>query len=86
MKALFSFASVLIVLAIVAVTVRTELRATQAAVAPAPASAASDAQGASAPFGGSSSPTLAQFRQELDKTMQTAADRAASAGGAADVR
>ncbi len=83
MKAIFSFASLLIVLAVVAVTVRNELRATRQLL-PEPAGAASDTASASAPFGGSSSPSVSQFQRELDKTMRSAADRAASAGGAAD--
>jgi hypothetical protein len=81
MKALISFASLLIVLAVVAVSVRNELRATKKFL-PAAASGASDA--ASLPFGGTSSPTVSQFQHELDKTMQQAADRAAQAGSAAE--
>ena len=80
MRSLLTFGSLLIVLAVVGLSLRSQLRADKRFL---PASAAaSDA--ASAPFGGTSSPSVAQFQRELDKTMQQAAqqtaDRAASAG------
>lgn len=78
MKVMFSVLGMLVVLAIVLVNVRNQLHA---AKLDAPAAAASSA---SAPFGGTSSPSVAQFQQELDKQMRNAADRAASAGGEAD--
>jgi len=83
MKAIFSFAALLIVLAVVAVNVRNELRATQPR-APAPANAASEP--ASAPFGGASSPSVAQFQQELDKTLRNAAVQRAAADSDAESR
>lgn len=79
LKAILGFVSLLVVLAIVAVNARNQLRAVRP---PAPASAPADA--ASAPFGGTSSPSVAQFRRELDKTMRESAERAASAGAEAD--
>jgi len=80
MRALLTVASLLIVLAVVAVTVRGQLRADKRFL---PAAAA--ASGASsAPFGGSSSPSVAQFQRELDKTLSEAASHreaeSASAG------
>ena len=80
MRAMLTFASLLIVLAVVALSVRGQLQASKRFL---PASAAaSDA--ASAPFGGSSSPSVAQYQRELDKAMkadaQHTADQAASAG------
>jgi hypothetical protein len=80
MRALLTFASLLIVLAVIAVSVRSQLRADKRFL---PAAAA--ASGASsAPFGGSSSPSVAQFQRELDKTLSEAASHreaeAASAG------
>ncbi len=79
MRAMLTFASLLIVLAVVALAMRSQLQASKRFL---PASAASDA--ASAPFGGSSSPSVAQYQRELDKAMkaeaQHTADQAASAG------
>ncbi len=80
MRALLTFASLLIVLAVIAVLARTQLRADKRFL-PA-AAAASDAS--SAPFGGSSAPSVAQFQRELDKTLSEAASHreaeSASAG------
>jgi hypothetical protein len=42
------------------------------------------ASGASAPFGGTSSPSVAQFQRELDKTMREVNQRAARSGDEAD--
>ena len=84
MRALLTFGSLLIVLAVVALSVKSQLQANKRflASAPAPAPAASGA--ASAPFEGSSSPSVAQFQRELDKTLRETArhrdDQAASAG------
>ena len=80
MRAMLTFASLLIVLAVVALTMRSQLQASKRFL---PAStAASDAS--SEPFGGSSSPSVAQYQRELDKAMkadaQHTADQAASAG------
>ncbi|HEY9026867.1 MAG TPA: hypothetical protein VIP05_21420 [Burkholderiaceae bacterium] len=78
---MFSIAALLLVLAIVAINVRNQLHAARQL---APRAAASSSQAASAPFGGTSSPSVAQFQQELDKQMKAAAERAASAGAEAD--
>jgi hypothetical protein len=80
MRALLTFGSLLIVLAVIGLSVRSQLQASKRFL---PAAAgASDAS--SAPFGGSSSPTVAQYQRELDKAMKAAAqhtaDQAASAG------
>jgi hypothetical protein len=83
MKGMLSLVGLLVVLAIVGISVRNQLRAVRPS-APVPASASAEA--ASAPFGGTSSPSVAQFQQELDKQMRNASERAASAGGEADVR
>ena len=80
MRSLLTFGSLLIVLAIIALLVSNQLRANKRLLVAAPA--ASDA--ASAPFGGSSSPSVAQFQSELDKVLKAGArhtaDQAASAG------
>jgi len=77
-RAVFGILGLVVVLAIVGVNLRNNLRAAKA-VLPVPAASA-----ASGPFGGSSSPSVAQFQQELDRQMKAANERAASAGGAAD--
>jgi hypothetical protein len=79
MRGLFAGVGLLVVLAAVALSARNALHANQRFL---PAAAASGA--ASAPFGGGNSPGVAQFQQELDKTMRAEAARAASAGDAAD--
>ena len=80
MRAMLTYGSLLIVLAVVALTVRSQLQANRRFLPS--ASAASDAS--SAPFGGSTSPTVSQYQRELDKAMkasaQHTADQAASAG------
>ena len=81
MRVMFSVLGMLVVLAIVLINVRNQLHA---AKLDARASADASSAAASAPFGGTSSPSVAQFQQELDKQMRNAADRAASAGGEAD--
>jgi hypothetical protein len=79
MRALLTFGSLLIVLAVIALSVRSQLQASKRFLPPA---AASDAS--SAPFGGSSSPSVAQYQRELDQAMKASAqhtdDQAASAG------
>ena len=71
MRALLTFGSLLIVLAVVALSVKSQLQANKRFLA-------------SAPFEGSSSPSVAQFQRELDKTLRETArhrdDQAASAG------
>jgi hypothetical protein len=80
MRAVLTFASLLIVLAVVALSMRSQLQADKRFL-PSPAAAA---DASSAPFGGSGSPTVAQYQRELDKAMkadaQHTADQAASAG------
>ena len=76
MRAVFGILGLVVVLAIVGINLRNNLRAAKAVL---PAASAS-----SAPFGGTSSPDVAQFQQELDRQMKAANERAASAGGAAD--
>ena len=70
MRMLFSLLGLVFVVAIIGLNVRNNLRATRLAM-PAPAAAS----GASAPFGGTSSPSVAQFQRELDKTMREADQR-----------
>jgi hypothetical protein len=85
MRAMFSLVALLIVALIVGLNVRNELRATKgllpASGAPS-ANAASDA--ASAPFGGTSSPSVAQYQRELDRAMRDSAAHTASAAADAD--
>ena len=80
MRALLTFGSLLIVLAVVALSVKSQLQANKRFLASAPAASGA----ASAPFEGSSSPSVAQFQRELDKTLRETArhrdDQAASAG------
>ena len=80
MRAMLTFGSLLIVLAVIALSVRSQLQASKRFLPS--ATAASDAS--SAPFGGSSSPSVAQFQRELDKTLGEAASHreaeSASAG------
>jgi hypothetical protein len=78
-RAIFGLVGLLVVLAIVGINVRNELHA-QKALLVAPAGAA----GASAPFGGTSSPSVAQFQQELNKAMRGSADAAAARASEAD--
>jgi hypothetical protein len=78
MRLFFTFGSLLVVLAIVAVSVRTQLKASQR-VLPA-ANAASDAPAVPQ---GSPQQVMSQYQRELDKAMkagaQHTADQAASA-------
>ena len=79
MRALLTYGSLLIVLAVIALSVNNQLRANRRLLPSAAASSAS-----SAPFGGSSSPSVSQFQAELDKAMKASArhtdEQAASAG------
>jgi hypothetical protein len=78
----FSLLALVFVVAIIGVNVRNELRATRGAMS---ASAAADAAStASAPFGGTSSPSVSQFQHELDATMRQVNARAARSGDEAD--
>lgn len=76
MRAVLTYGSLLIVLAVIALSMSKQLRADKRLLP------ASDA--ASAPFGGSSSPSVAQYQRELDEAMKASArhtdDQAASAG------
>jgi hypothetical protein len=80
MRAMLTFGSLLIVLAVIALSARNQLRADQRFL-PA-ASAASDAS--SAPFGGRNSTSVSAYQRELDKAMKASAqhadEQAASAG------
>jgi len=79
MRVLLTYGSLLIVLAVIALSVSNQLRANKRLLRSVAASSAS-----SAPFGGSSSPSVSQFQAELDKAMKASArhadDQAASAG------
>ncbi len=72
-----SLVLLLIVLACIGLTVRSQLQASKRFL---PSAAAAS----SAPFGGASSPTVSEYQRELDKAMkagmQRTADQAASAG------
>ena len=76
---MLTFGSLLIVLAVIALAMRNQILANKRFL---PSRAASDAS--SAPFGGSSSPTVSEYQRELDKAMKAAArhtdEQAASAG------
>jgi hypothetical protein len=73
MRAIFSIASLVIVLCIIAITVQHQLRASrQIAPSAVPAEAA-------AAFGGASQPTAAQYQRELERTLKNgSAQRAAT--------
>jgi predicted lipid-binding transport protein (Tim44 family) len=77
MRAMLTFASLLIVLAVIAVSVRNELRASKSLVPSAGASAASG------PFVGTPRNQVSQYQHALDQAMkadaQHTADQAASA-------
>ena len=77
MRAMLTFGSLLIVLAVIAVSVRTELRASKAML---PSAAAS---GASSPFVGTPQNQVTQYQHVLEQAMkadaQHTADQAASA-------
>jgi hypothetical protein len=79
MRAMLTFGSMLIVLAVIALSMRHQLQAEKRFL---PSVAASGA--ASAPFRGSNSPAVSQYQRELDQAMKAAtqhtADQAASAG------
>lgn len=80
MRGIVSLVGLVIVLAIVGINVRNELRAQKALIVPAAAAPGA----ASAPFGGTSSPSVAQFQQELDKAMRGSADSTAARASDAD--
>ncbi len=81
MRAMLTFGSLLIVLAVIGVSVRSQLRANQRYLPSAQAASAAS----SAPFGGNASPNPAQFQAELEKTLrQGAAHRADEAASAED--
>lgn len=79
MRAMLTIGSLLIVLAIIGLALRSQLQASKRFL---PSAAVSDAS--SAPFGGSRAPTVAQFQRELDKTMQQAAQQSAERAATAD--
>ena len=81
MRAVFTFASLLVVLGIVVVTVRHQLQASRQLL---PAGNAPAAAGASAPFGGASQPSVAQYQRELDRALQAGVAGRASAAEAAE--
>ena len=79
MRAMLTFGSLLIVLAVVALSMRNQLRADKRFL---PSAAASGA--ASTPFDGTPRQAVSQYQRELDQAMKAAAqhtaDQAASAG------
>ena len=79
MRAMLTFGSLLIVLAVIALSVRTQLQADRRFL---PSAAASGA--ASGPFNGTPQNQVSQYQRELDKAMKAAArhtdEQAASAG------
>jgi len=76
MRAFFSIASLLIVLGVIAVAVKHQLRASQQFL---PSANAPSASAASEPFGGASRPNVAQFQRELDRTLKEGMATRASA-------
>ena len=80
MRGIFSLLGLVIVLAIIGINVRNEMRANKALLPH--AATASDA--ASAPFGGTSSPSVAQFQAELNKAVQDSAAHSANRAEAAE--
>ena len=80
MRAMLTYGSLLIVLAIVALLASNQLRANRRLLTTAPA--ASDAS--SAPFGGRDTTSVSEYQRELDKAMKASArhtdEQAASAG------
>ena len=81
MRAFFSIASLLIVLGVILVAVKHQLRASQAYL---PSRNAPAAAAASEPFGGASQPSVAQFQRELDRTLKEGAAARAAATEAAE--
>ena len=79
MRAMLTFGSLLIVLAVIALSMRTQLQANRRFL---PSAAASDA--ASGPLVGTPANQVSQYQRELDKAMKAAARhtdaQAASAG------
>ena len=81
MRALLTFGSLLVVLAVIGLSVKSQLQASKRYL---PAAAAASGA-ASAPFGGNSSPSVAQFQQELNKALNEGArHREAEAASAGD--
>ncbi len=80
MRGIFSLVALVVVLAIVGINVRNELHAQRGLIEPAAVAPGA----ASAPFGGTSSPSVAQFQQELNKAMQNGADANAARASDAD--
>jgi len=75
-RAVFTFASLLFVLLIVVVAVKHQLQASRQLL---PGANTPAAAGASAPFGGASQPSVAQYQRELDHALkQGMAGRASS--------
>ena len=79
MRAIFSIASLVIVLCVIAVAVQHQLRASRqylpTAAAPAEATAA---------FAGASQPTAAQYQRELERTLKAGAAQRGAATDAAE--
>ena len=67
----------MLVLGIIAVSVRNQMHASRALLSGPTAEA-------SAPFGGTSSPNVAQFQRELDKALRDSAAHTANATASAD--
>ena len=81
MRAMLTFGSLLIVLAIVALSMRTQLQANKRFM---PSAAAAASEAASGPFTGTPQNQVSQYQRELDKAMKAAShhtdEQAASAG------
>jgi hypothetical protein len=80
MRALFSIASLVIVLCIVMIAVQHQLRAARPFLPTGTAAAA----GSSAPFGGASQPSVAQYQREVNRVLNEGAAARASAVEAAE--
>jgi hypothetical protein len=78
MRAIFSIASLVIVLCVIAITVQHQLRASRQFV---PSSVPAEAAAA---FGGASQPDAAQYQRELERTLKEGAARRATATDAAE--
>ena len=80
MRGLLTFASLLVVLGIVVVSVKHQLQASRQLLP----GGAPTAAGASAPYGGASQPSVAQYQRELDRALQAGVAERASAAEAAE--
>jgi hypothetical protein len=78
MRAIFSIASLVIVLCVIAVSVQHQLHASRQFLPSA------EAAGASAPFGGASQPNVAQYQRELERTLKEGAAKRATSTDAAE--